>query len=308
MNEDRAGAVELVWLSVQKARAHRALWLWGAALVALGSLGSAYDRRVGSAGTGPWFERLARLLQAWTVRTSLAEALVLFAQLWLLVALTRAALSALQGRPAGLAEALAPLRARWRSVLGFAAVVAAGSFLLDRACHASLTAFLEVERARLAAHAGLPHPEASLFWAFAGPGALSFLWTFTLYLGIPVLAREQASGLGAVRRAWALTRKTWGIRLRGLVVIGLGTGAALVAIAIATGLLLGLAGLLPALAPALPTWNSAMAWLMLPALTFSLVVDQLFDAALYTNVTEGVWPDLPAGQVAGGWRTSAPRE
>ena len=277
MNEDRAGAVELVWLSVQKARAHRALWLWGAALVALGSLGSAYDRRGGSAGTGPWFERLARLLQAWTVRTSLAEA-------------------------------LAPLRARWRSVLGFAAVVAAGSFLLDRACHASLTAFLEVERARLAAHAGLPHPEASLFWAFTGPGALSFLWTFTLYLGIPVLAREQASGLGAVRRAWALTRKTWGTRLRGLLVIGLGTGAALVVIAIATGLLLGLAGLLPALAPALPTWNSAMAWLMLPALTFSLVVDQLFDAALYTNVTEGVWPDLPAGQVAGGWRTSAPRE
>ena len=34
MNEDRADAVELVWLSVQIARAHRALWLWGAALVA----------------------------------------------------------------------------------------------------------------------------------------------------------------------------------------------------------------------------------------------------------------------------------
>ncbi|WP_176066946.1 hypothetical protein [Anaeromyxobacter diazotrophicus] len=251
-------------LAFVKAWRSPGLWLWGALLVSVNFLGSGadgYDPRQQPSSLAETFAHA----RAHAVQAGALGALALFLDVWLLVALTRAALFVLQGRSPSPNAIVATIRPRWRSILVFSALFAAGTFLLG----------------------------AIGVWSWALSFALSGAWSFSLYLGIPVLAREPATGVGAVRRAWALVRRCWARRLTGLFV----TGACFV-------LACGLCGALAFALMARGTGSAdpsrwPQSWILLLQLAFApigaffLVVDQVFDAALYANLTEGTSPKLP---------------
>ncbi len=277
MSVEPEGTRALVRLSLATAWRRRALWVWGAALACTHQLVALiFDRhrvepeiRSGRSWVATVTEAYERSIQATTLEDHAISVLLYLLEVWLLVALTRAALNVLQGRSPG--PILSSLRSRWKAILVFSAVFATGTLLFDLvkcvSARGALIGFL-----------------------------LSTAWTFSLYLGIPVLAREPATGLGAVRRAWMLIRLGWAKRLAGLFLIGVLS----VGLWQALALLLALAyQFLARGSHEVPGWFPLyMALIRAPFLVVSMffvVADQVFDAALYTGLTEGAFPELPSG-------------
>src|SRR6266568_4256192 len=257
MSVEPEGTRALVRLSLATAWRRRALWVWGAALACTHQLVALiFDRhRV---------EPEIRSGRSWVATVTEAYERSIQA-----TTLEDHAISVLLGRSPG--PILSSLRSRWKAILVFSAVFATGTLLFDLvkcvSARGALIGFL-----------------------------LSTAWTFSLYLGIPVLAREPATGLGAVRRAWMLIRLGWAKRLAGLFLIGVLS----VGLWQALALLLALAyQFLARGSHEVPGWFPLyMALIRAPFLVVSMffvVADQVFDAALYTGLTEGAFPELPSG-------------
>jgi hypothetical protein len=209
------------------------------------------------------FERAA---MTGTPKSVFLSTIFQLAEVWVLVALTRGALTALRGEVPQLTTVLTSLRAKWRSICIFAVLFGAGR---------SLPLFTMIEGDLVRRHGAL------FLWMLFAVG-----WSFSLYLGIPVLARESASGIAALRRALSLIRAGWRTRLAGLL-----------RIAIYSFPLLMIASFIQVI---LKNSVSATAWSWIGGVplilcsAFFLAVDQVFDAALYSQLTEGVPPD-PSG-------------
>jgi hypothetical protein len=290
MSDESMGTRPLVRLSLAWAWRSPALWGWGTALTA-----SFHLRRwiFGGFEVPPLIKRpssfagtpaasLDAVAQAFSLRQHAIVALQDFLTVWLLVALTRAALTVLQGRSPGVGAVISAVRLKWRSILVFAALFSAGKFLL-----------------------GLLGTSAR---GLLLGGLLSSLWTFSLYLGIPVLAREATTGLGAVRRAWALIRQGWARRLAGLFLIGIRYTLFALAVLLVSGVALYF--VVDRQSTEAPTWLPLFRVLVeavfFPAWVLFLVVDQVFDAALYTSLTEGAGPALPSdSEPEATWRARA---
>jgi hypothetical protein len=210
--------------------------------------------------------------------SSVLDAVLLLLNLWLLAVLTRAALSVLQGRTPSVPSVFAAVRARWKAIVVFSLVLAAGDFLLAVSAVARPLAVLSL--------------------------VLRSLWMFALYLGLPVVVREPGTGLDAVRRAWALIRRSWTTRLAGIAIL----------LAASLGTIIGFMLLTFALSRFfhhLPNSSfDIVAYSLLisagASTIFFLAVDQVFDAALYVMLTEGVLPGAPAPvDAAATWRARA---
>ncbi len=115
--------------------------------------------------------------------------------------------------------------------------------------------------------------------------AASVFLSVSLYAMLPVLARESVSAPASMRRTGEILILVWRPRLFGLVRIGLGYGAIVVA--------LGLLCIAAALAFGFPTTRALEATVYLSGLLGVPVVvcDQLFDAGVYLAATEGADSD-----------------
>ena len=183
------------------------------------------------------------------------------------VAMTHAALEALAGRPWTVSEAYAVASRRRRAVASFAIVAATVAHVLRGGGG----------RGRRRKGPGLLRRLAGVAW-----------WAAT-YLALPVIAREDRSGLGAIERSATLVRSTWkevalarltlwwawipvvvvaAIPLVACAVLGVREPEILVPAAVVPLLGIGLFGL------------------------FVRTLDGIYRAALYTYATEGVVPEL----------------
>jgi hypothetical protein len=272
-----ASTGRLVRLSFALALRRPSLWLAGLALAGTEKLITLREPPPVAKGEG-LREAMAAVLAA--MRSAISpsfvalDAIRCFVAVWLLGALT-----ALQGEPPRLASVLGPIRGRWRSIALFATLSAIGPILDD-------------------INIGLVPG-----WLPVLLGSLArYIWGFSLYLGIPVLAREPATGLVAVRRSWTLIRKVWRSRLYGGFLISLGMMAAagalgLLASSLGQGLLAGQPAGIKEAVGGIPVFL---------AIAFGLVVDQIFDASLYVQLTEGVAPELLPAQPDVTWRAQTP--
>lgn len=188
------------------------------------------------------------------------------------VAMSHAALAALAGRPWTVTEAFAAMSRRRRAVVTFAIVSATVGHLLGK------------KRARGGGKS-------------RGPGTIRRLaglaWWAATYLALPVIAREDRTGFGAIERSAALLRGTWKETMVARLTLW---WAWIPAVAIAALPIL-LCALLGVREPAI-----VVPAFVLPALgigVFGLFVrtlDGIYRAALYTYATEGVIPEAFAAE------------
>jgi len=179
------------------------------------------------------------------------EAATQFAELWIGVALTFGVLGILGGQSFRLGSALHEVRAKWKSILIFAAIYCGGSLCFG------ILGGLYGDFISARHHTGVT----------ALPAAV---WAFSLALGLPVLAAESHRGLFNVGRAWTLIRKVWWARLVGVALIILIPRTAFAALELALKPILGQ-----------PSGMIAFVWIpMLPVLL------QVFDTCLYLRVVE----------------------
>lgn len=194
------------------------------------------------------------------------------------VAMTHAALEALAGREWSVRGSLAVARGKRGTIVSFAVI------------RATVGRLLASERTRKGkdGRKRRRRKRPSFFNKVA-----RFAWWAATYLVLPVIARENRGGFGAIKRSAQLFRETWHETLVARFALGWFWVPAVVVIAAPVVLLAALGVREPAvLVPVV-----VLAGLVLAAFGLTLhTLDGIYRAALYTYASEGVVPEAFAGE------------
>lgn len=194
-----------------------------------------------------------------------------------LVALSRASLTALQGREVSVKDAFATAAARWFPTL----------------CLGLLYSAWDLGAAGLLLHRIVgDHLLSSAVWALAGT-LVSVCVTVFVYLCLPTIAREGGTIFAVVKRTASVFRVCWRQRLQGSWALW-----AWMALPTMAGAALWLFVEHRAAHPGVdvPLLLALVAFTGISSLVTVcyLTLDQIFDSILYVAVTEGALPSAPA--------------
>lgn len=194
------------------------------------------------------------------------------------VAMTHAALEALAGREWSVRGSLAIARGKRGTILSFAVIRATvGRLLASERTRKSKDGRKRRRRQR-----------PSFF-----KKAARFAWWAATYLVLPVIAKENRGGFGAIKRSAQLFRETWHETLVARFAIGWFWVPAMF-VAVAPVVLLAALGVRD---PAVLVPVAVLAGLVLAAFGLMLhTLDGIYRAALYTYASEGVIPEAFAGE------------
>ena len=194
------------------------------------------------------------------------------------VAMTHAALEALAGREWSVRGSLAIARGKRGAIVSFAVIRATVGRLLA-SDHTRKGKDGKKRRRR---------QRPSFF-----KRAARFAWWAATYLVLPVIARENRGGFGAIKRSAQLFRETWHETLVARFAIGWFWVPAMF-VTVAPIVLLAALGVRE---PAVLVPLVALAGILLAAFGLMLhTLDQIYRAALYTYASEGVVPEAFSGE------------